>query len=81
MLGYVLDTDGTEEDGDTWILSQSTWSQRQAVDGRERCPIPGPASCGLVTPHCPHTSKKKSRTEMRNDSRRRKHQSPINNRW
>lgn len=48
---------------------------------RERCPIPGPASCGLVTPHCPHTSKKKSRTEMRNDSRRRKHQSPIHNRW
>lgn len=63
--------------------SASSHAEPAMGNGREgeHQHIPGPSFCGLATPHCTYSPKKKSRTVMRNDSRRRKHQSPINNRW
>lgn len=73
----VLYTSGRKRMG-TPTLPQSTRSQRQAVAERVST---WALLLGLVTAHCPRAPIKQSRTVMSNDSRKRKHQSPINNRW
>lgn len=78
---YVLAV--REQKGSGNINSASSHVEPEIGKRREgaHCRVPVSSSWRLVTPHCTHSSRRKSRAVIRNDSRRRKCQSPVDHRW